>query len=212
MVVGGYGEPPPGNANFAWIQHFIHHLKPQGGRAGFVMAKGSLTSKSANEDKIRKALVEAHLIDCIINLPAKLFLNTQIPACLWFLERGRQKKRDEILFIDSRNLGHLINRRNRELKGSDIQKISHVYDSWKRGKASYRDEPGFCSAVPVKRVRELDYILSPGRYVGLKEEEGDFDFAKRFKELKVQLEGQVKEEAFLNRRILKNLAKIHYEK
>ena len=207
-----YGEPPPGNANFAWIQHFIYHLKPKGGRAGFVMAKGSLTSKSANEDKIRKALVEAHLIDCIVNLPAKLFLNTQIPACLWFLERGKRKRQEEILFIDARNLGHLINRRNRELLDRDIQKISKVYDSWKEGKNSYRDEPGFCAVVPLKKIRELDYILSPGRYVGLKEEEGDFDFSVQFKELQSQFEGQVKEEARLNRRILKNLAKLDYKK
>ena len=207
-----YGEPPPGNANFAWIQHFIYHLKPQGGRAGFVMAKGSLTSKSSNEDQIRKALVEAGLIDCIINLPSKLFLNTQIPACLWFLERGRKKRRGEILFIDSRNLGHLINRRNRELSDRDIQKISHVYESWKRGKKSYKDEPGFCAVVSIKKVRELDYILSPGRYVGLREEEGDFDFVGRFEELKNQFEGQVKEEARLSRRILKNLAKVDYKK
>ena len=205
-----YGEPPAGNANFAWIQHFIYHLKPAGGQAGFVMAKGSLTSKSSNEDSIRKSLIEAGLIDCIVNLPAKLFLNTQIPASLWFVSRG--KARDHILFIDARSLGHLITRRNRVLSDGDIQKIAGTYSAWRRRPGKYKDEPGFCASVSIKKVRELDYILSPGRHVGLPEEDGDFDFAARFAELKSQLEGQIKEEARLNRRILKSLSRIEYKK
>ena len=207
-----HGEPPAGNANFAWIQHFIYHLKPAGGRAGFVMAKGSLTSKSSNEDSIRKSLIEAGLIDCIVNLPAKLFLNTQIPASLWFVSRGQAPRRDHILFIDARNLGHLITRRNRVLSDGDIQKIAGAYSAWRGLRGKYKDEPGFCASVPVKKVRELDYILSPGRYVGLPEEGGDFDFAARFAELKSQLKRQMREEARLNRRILKNLSRIEYKK
>ena len=119
-----YGIPPEGNANYAWIQHFIYHLKPKSGYAGFVMAKGALTSSSSGEGEIRKNIVEACLVDCIVNLPAKLFLNTQIPASLWFLRRGKTYRKEEILFIDARNLGHLINRRNRVLSDEDIQKNS----------------------------------------------------------------------------------------
>ena len=211
-----YGVPPVGSANFAWIQHFIYHLKPgdtkkSGGVAGFVMAKGSLTSKSSNEDEIRKNLVEADLIDCIVNLPAKLFLNTQIPASLWFIRRDKTKRKKEILFIDARNLGQLINRRNRKLTDKDIKQISTNYHNWKKGSKVYKDIPGFSCSVSIDKVKELDYILSPGRYVGLPEQEDDFNFTERFKELKNQLEEQMKEEVKLNKRILKNLENIDYE-
>ena len=211
-----YGTPPAGNANYAWIQHFIHHLAP-GGQAGFVLAKGALTSKTSGEGEIRKALVEAGLIDCIVNLPAKLFLNTQIPASLWFLSRNRAngKFRDrnrEILFIDARNLGHLINRRTRKLSTEDIRRIADAYHNWRcQGDGPsppYEDVKGFCNAASVERVKELDYVLTPGRYVGLAEEEDDFDFGERFAGLKAEFEGQLKEEAELNRRILENLAKV----
>ena len=211
-----YGLPPVGNANYAWIQHFIYHLKPGdsknfGGIAGFVMAKGSLTSKSSNEDEIRKNIVSEGLVDCIVNLPAKLFLNTQIPASLWFLRRGKKKRKKEILFIDARNLGHLINRRNRELADTDIKQIADSYHNWKKVSKAYKDIPGFCCSVSIDKVKELDYILSPGRYVGLPEQEDDFNFVERFKELKSQLEDQMKEETKLNKRVLKNLENIDYE-
>jgi len=205
-----YGVPPEGNANFAWIQHFIYHLAPQG-VAGFVMAKGSLTSKSSNEDTIRKNLIDESLVDCIVNLPAKLFLNTQIPASLWFLRRGKTKRREELLFIDARNLGRLINRRNRILDDKDIKQIADVYHNWKKDNKAYKDIPGFCCSTSVSKVKELDYILSPGRYVGLPEEEEDFDFSERFNNLKSELEKQMKEEAVLNKRISKNLLCIDYE-
>ena len=206
-----YGVPPEGNANYAWIQHFVYHLAPKG-VAGFVMAKGSLTSKSSNEDVIRKNLVDAGLVDCIVNLPSKLFLNTQIPASLWFLRRGKTKRKEEILFIDARNLGRLISRRNRVLDDKDIKQIADVYHNWKRDSKAYKDIPGFCNSTSVSKVKELDYVLSPGRYVGLPEEEDDFDFAERFNKLKSELEEQMKEEAILNKRILKNLSRIDYEK
>ena len=206
-----YGIPPEGNANYAWIQHFVYHLAPKG-VSGFVMAKGSLTSKSSNEDVIRKNLVDAGLMDCIVNLPAKLFLNTQIPASLWFLRRGKTKRKEEILFIDARNLGHLINRRNRVLDNKDIKQIANVYHNWRKDSKAYKDISGFCSSTPLSKVKELDYILSPGRYVGLPEEEDDFDFTERFNKLKSELEKQMKEETTLNKRILKNLSRIDYEK
>lgn len=207
-----YGVPPTGNANFAWIQHFIYHLNPSG-QAGVVLAKGALTSKTSGEGDIRKSLVEEGLIDCIVNLPAKLFLNTQIPAALWFLSRNRRngKFRDrsgEILFIDARNLGHLINRRTRELSDDDIRQITDTYHNWRNTGGQYEDVAGFCASVPVDRVKELDYVLTPGRYVGLPDEEDDFDFNERFSQLKAEFEAQLEEEVILNKQITENLRKI----
>ncbi|MCY4209787.1 MAG: class I SAM-dependent DNA methyltransferase [Gammaproteobacteria bacterium] len=208
-----YGAPPPGNANFAWVQHFIHHLAPRG-VAGFVLSKGSLTSKSSNEDVIRKNLVEAGRVDCIVNLPAKLFLNTQIPACLWFISGRRQghdgerRRTNEILFIDAGDLGHLINRRTRVFADEDTAKIADTYHQWRNQDGNYQDVAGFCNATPIAKIRELDYVLSPGRYVGLPEEEDDFDFGTRFKELTAEFEAQLAEEEKMNKRILQNLEKV----
>ena len=202
-----YGVPPAGNANFAWIQHFIYHLAPSG-QAGFVLAKGSLTSKTGGEGEIRKALIDKGLIACIVNLPAKLFLNTQIPACLWFVSRNRKSRAGEILFIDARNMGRLINRRTRELTEEDIRTIADTYHRWRDESKDYADVPGFCASVPVSRVAELDYVLTPGRYVGLPEEEDDFNFAERFTALRAEFEEQLKEEERLNKVILENLNKI----
>ena len=343
-----YGVPPTSNANYAWIQHFLYHLAPNG-QAGFVLAKGSLTTKSGGEGEIRKALVESNLIDCIVNLPPKLFLNTQIPASLWFMSRNRtngkfRNRSGEILFIDARNYGHLINRRTKVLSVEEIHEIAETYHNWrnapqppkggvkspsvlkssnpalygelsKRAKemrnnptkaermlwerlknkqlgakfrqqhivnkyivdfcsiekalvievdgdihdkqkeadaqrskilekegftiirfkneevinniefviskieetlkkspsgdlGAYEDIKGFCNSTPIERVKELDYVLTPGRYVGLAEEEDDFDFKERFTALKEEFEQQLKEEAALNQRITKNLAKI----
>lgn len=207
-----FGIPPSGNANYAWIQHFLYHLSPTGS-AGFVLAKGSLTSKTSGEGDIRKALIEARLVDCIVNLPAKLFLNTQIPASLWFLSRdkskkGERKRTDEILFIDARNEGVLINRRTKELREEDIQKIANTYHAWRKPKSKYQDIKGFCNSASIERVKELDYVLTPGRYVGLPDEEDDFDFNERFTALKTEFEAQLKEEAKLNKAILENLKKV----
>ncbi len=158
-------------------------------------------------------ITDGNLIDCIVNLPAKLFLNTQIPAALWFLAKDRTggKFRDrskEILFIDARNMGELINRRTRVLTADDIRKISDIYHSWRNIGGAYEDEKGFCSSVPVERVKELDYVLTPGRYVGLPDEEDDFDFAERFAALKKELEEQLEEEKRLNAAIKEALGKV----
>jgi type I restriction enzyme M protein len=207
-----YGTPPSGNANFAWLQHFVYHLSPNG-KAGVVLAKGALTSKTSGEGDIRKNMIaDGNLIDCIVNLPAKLFLNTQIPAALWFLNRARNNghhpRKNEILFIDARNLGHLINRRTKELSEDDIIQISSVYHAWRTGDGQYEDVKGFCASVPLERVAELDYVLTPGRYVGLPDEEDDFNFAERFAALKIEFEAQLVEEAELNQAIAENLAKV----
>ncbi|WP_114750034.1 type I restriction-modification system subunit M [Pleomorphovibrio marinus] len=231
-----YGTPPTGNANYAWIQHFMYHLAPNG-QAGFVLAKGALTSKSGGEGDIRKELVEADLIDCIVNLPAKLFLNTQIPASLWFMSRNKKgdhpalagtppqegnyrNRSGEILFIDARNLGHLINRRTKVLSQDDNDLITRTYHNWRNkfpssggvsasgGRGGYEDVKGFCASVTKERVAELDYVLTPGRYVGLAEEEDDFNFAESFTSLKAEFEAQLKEEAELNERIAANLQKV----
>ncbi len=207
-----YGTPPTGNANYAWIQHFMYHLSPSG-QAGFVLAKGSLTTKTSGEGDIRKELVEARLVDCIVNLPAKLFLNTQIPASLWFLSRNKangkfRNRTDEILFIDARNMGHLINRRTRMFSAEDIATIAGTYHNWRNPDGDYEDIKGFCNSVSIERVRQLDYVLTPGRYVGLPDDEDDFDFNERFAKLKAEFEEQLKEEARLNALIAENLGKV----
>lgn len=210
-----YGVPPVSNANYAWIQHFLYHLSPKG-TAGFVMAKGSLSSKTNGEGEIRKNIIEAGLVDCIVNLPAKLFLNTQIPACLWFLSREKETdpkhpRRNKILFIDARNMGTLINRRTRELTDEDISKIADTYHNWKKDDGSYEDIPGFCKSATLDEVRELDYVLTPGRYVGLLEEDDDFDFEERVRKLTAELKEQMEASAKLDERIKENLAKVGIE-
>lgn len=208
-----YGVPPAGNANFAWLQHFIYHLSPTG-QAGVVLAKGALTSKTSGEGEIRKKFIEeGNIIDCIVNLPAKLFLNAQIPVALWFLSRDRKngKFRDrsnEILFIDARNLGYLINRRTRELSHEDIQQIADTYHAWRNLNGNYADVKGFCCSASLARVKELDFVLTPGRYVGLPDDEDDFNFKERFSALKAEFEAQLAEEAALNQAIIENLAKV----
>lgn len=207
-----FGVPPLRNANYAWIQHFLYHLSPNG-LAGFVLAKGALTSKRGGEDHIRKRMVESDVIDCIVNLPSKLFLNTKIPASLWFVRNGRsggayKNRSGEILFIDARNLGKLLNRRTKELTREDINQITSVYHNWLNHRGNYQDVKGFCASVGREQVAEEEYVLTPGRYVGLEEEESQFDFGDQLGNLIIEFEQQVIEESKLNDRIITNLNKI----
>ncbi|MGJ0149570.1 N-6 DNA methylase [Campylobacter lari] len=203
-----YGVPPASNANYAWIQHFLYHLSPNGGVAGFVLAKGALTSNTTNEAAIRKALIEDDLIDCIVNLPAKLFLNTGIPASLWFIRRQKlPNTAKKTLFIDARDLGTMINRRNKTLNKDDINQIANTYKAWKNG-TDYKDIKGFCKSTSIDEIRDLSYVLTPGRYVGLADSDDKFDFDTRFNELLTKLKTQIKTEQELSETILKNLEKI----
>jgi type I restriction enzyme M protein len=165
-----YGTPPEGNANFAWVQHFIYHLAPNG-TAGFVLANGSLSSKTSGEGEIRRKLVEAELVDCIVSLPDRLFLNTGIPVSLWFLSKnrhgnGHRERRGEILFIDARKLGSMVSRRLRELTDENIEQIASTYHSWRNNDGDYQDVPGFARAASLSEVEAHGFVLTPGRYVG----------------------------------------------
>lgn len=203
-----YGVPPLGNANYGWLQHFLYHLSPKG-KAGVVLSKGALTTKQNGEYDIRKNMLEDGVVDCIVNLPTKLFLNTQIPACLWFLNRDKDRlRKGEVLFIDARNLGKLINRRTREFSDDDIKHIADTYHHWLNSREEYQDEPGFCKSAAIDDIRNMDYVLTPGRYIGLPDDEDDFNFAERFTQLTAELEQQMQEEVELNKVIRKHLNNI----
>lgn len=207
------GLPPVGNANFAWVQHFIHHLNPTG-VAGFVLANGSLSSNTSGEGEIRKNLVEKDLVDCIVALPPQLFYNTQIPACLWFVSRDRKdhtfrNRSGEVLFIDARNLGVMIDRKQKELTQEDVEKIAKAYHAWRgeKGQGTYEDIAGFCKAAKLSEIQKHEYILTPGRYVGFEEVEEDKEvFEEKMKRLTSELAEQFKESAKLEQEIKKNLA------
>lgn len=224
-----YGAPPVGNANYAWLQHFVHKLSPNG-TAGIVLANGSMNSNSGGEGEIRRRMIEDGLIDCMVALPAQLFYNTMIPACLWFLARNRasastssasgakfRDRSNEILFIDARNLGVMISRRNRELTEADIAKIADTYHAWRAGSGSalagaYADLPGFCKAATMDEVRANNYVLMPGRYVGTEAEADDgIPFEEKMAALTEKLAVQFARGAELEAKIRANLQGIGYE-
>lgn len=211
----GFGIPPVGNANFAWLQHIIHHLAPNG-TAGVVLANGSMSSGQSGEGDIRKAMLEADVVDCMIALPGQLFYSTQIPACLWFLARnkdnhGFRDRRGEVLFIDARKLGHLVDRTRREFSDEDIAKIAGTYHAWRGEKdaGEYRDVAGFCKSASLEEIKEHGYVLTPGRYVGAEAtEDDDTPFEERFAALKEKLEGQFTEAERLTATIREKLAEV----
>ena len=214
------GAPPKGNANFAWIQHIVHHLSPKG-VAGFVLANGSMSSRQKAEATIRQGLVDAELVDCMVALPSQLFYSTQIPACLWFLsrERGRagpyRDRRGEILFIDARQLGRMADRTHRELTDEDVSRIADTYHAWRRdnGKdaGTYEDVPGFCKSASVDDVRHYDYVLTPGRYVGVESrEEDDEPFEAKMRRLTAEWREQVVEARRLDATIEANLTTLGF--
>ena len=195
-----YGKPPVGNANFAWVQHMIHHLAPNG-IAGFVLANGSMSANTSGEGEIRKAIIEADLIDCMLALPGQLFYSTQIPACLWFLTRNKKNgkfrnRSGQTLFIDTRKLGHLADRTHRELSGEEITRIARTYHAWRREKdaGEYQDVLGFCKSVTTEEIAAHGFLLTPGRYVGAEEvEDDDEPFEERMTRLVMMLEQQFAE-------------------
>ena len=205
-----YGLPPKGNANYGWIQHMIHHLSPKG-TAGFVLANGSMSSQSSGEGEIRKKLLEADLVDCIVTLPSQLFFNTGIPACLWFVSRDRTNRSGKTLFVDGRNLGKMITRRNRELTPEDIASVATAYHNFKTQNGEYQDVPGFAKVATLDEIKEHDYVLTPGRYVGSEEvEEDDEAFAEKMERLTAELHEQFAKSHELEAKIKANLEKIEW--
>jgi type I restriction enzyme M protein len=215
-----FGVPPKGNANFAWVQHFIHHLAPQG-MAGFVLANGSMSSNQSGEGEIRKAIVEADLVDCMVALPGQLFYSTQIPVCLWFLaknknadaKRGFRERRKKTLFIDARKLGTLIDRVHRELTDTDLEKITRTYHAWRddKGAGQYEDIPGFCKSATTAEIAAHGHVLTPGRYVGAEEVEDDGEpFEEKMTRLVAELQTQFAESAKLEQVIKANLKGLGY--
>lgn len=210
-----YGIPPKRNANFAWVQHFIHHLSPTG-IAGFVLANGSM-SAGGQEGKIRQKIVKADLVDCMVALPSQLFYNTGIPACLWFLSRDKtnsnfRNREGEILFIDARKMGHMADRTHRELTDEDVKQIAQVYHSWRGEGGEYDDVRGFCKSVPLDDIKKHDYILTPGRYVGFAEEEEDQEeFEEKMQKLTAELTEQFRKSDELELEIKTNLKVLGYE-
>ena len=208
-----FGVPPVSNANYAWLQHIHHHLAPNG-RAGVVLANGSMSSAQSGEGAIRRAMVEGDVVDCMIALPGQLFYSTQIPACLWFLARnknpgnGRSDRRGEVLFIDARKLGHMVDRTRKEFSDEDIAKIAETHHAW-RGEPdadAYEDVPGFCKTATWEEIRENNHVLTPGRYVGTAAAEADdVPFEERFAELKETLAKQFAEAEELSALIRRKL-------
>jgi len=221
-----YGIPPARNANFAWVQHMIYHLAPRG-YAGFVLANGSMSSNQSGEGEIRRNIVEADLVDCMIALPSQLFYSTQIPACLWFLTRDKSGKppagqtkplrdrRGEVLFIDARQMGRMVDRIHRELTDEEIQRIARTYHAWRGEKdaGEYEDVPGFCKSATLEEIRGHGHVLTPGRYVGAPPREDDGEpFEQKMSRLVAELRQQQTEAAKLDKAITQNLRELGFWK
>ena len=221
-----YGTPPSGNANFAWMQHMLYHLRPDGSQA-LLLANGSMSSSTNNEGEIRASLVENDLVECMVALPGQLFTNTQIPACIWFLTKNKKARTDkagrklrdrkgEVLFIDARNLGYMKDRVLRDFTRDDIQKVADLYHAWKTGQevngVAYEDQAGFCKSATLEEIKKHDFVLTPGRYVGAADEEDDgIPFAEKMATLTEKLSEQFAESAKLEAEIKKNLMGLGYE-
>jgi type I restriction enzyme M protein len=214
-----YGTPPAGNANFAWMQHMIHHLAPHGSMA-LLLANGSMSSNTNGEGEIRKAIVEADLVECMVALPGQLFTNTQIPACIWFLTRSKaaggkgerrwRERGGETLFIDARNLGYMKDRVLRDFSAEDVRKIAGTFLAWKKGEG-YGDVPGFCKSAQLDAVRKHDYVLTPGRYVGAAAQEADSEaFEEKMAHLIAKLDAQFLESDRLEATIRENFKRLGY--
>ncbi len=206
-----YGVPPVGNANFAWLQHMLHHLNPAGGVAGTVLANGSLSSNTSNEGEIRKNMINDDVVECIVAMPGQLFYSTGIPVSLWIMRKGKTgASQGKILFIDARNLGHMIDRKVRELSDDDIKLIAETYQNWRQGK-EYKDVLGFCKEATLSEVAEQEYILTPGRYVGIAEQEADDElFEDKMSRLTSELYDLFDQSHELEEQIRKNLSAIGF--
>jgi type I restriction enzyme M protein len=213
-----YGNPPAGNANYAWIQHMVHKLSPTG-TAGFVLANGSMSSNQSGEGEIRQKIVEADLVDCMVALPGQLFYSTQIPACLWFLARDKKNNKfrnrsGEILFIDARKLGALVDKTHKELSDDEVKRIARTYHAWRgeEGNGDYENIPGFCYSASLEEVIGHGYVLTPGRYVGAEAAEEDAEpFEEKMQRLTAQLAEQMQEGAKLDEAIKANLASLGWK-
>ena len=203
-----FGMPPAGNANFAWLQHMIYHLAP-GGKIGMVLANGSLSSQSGGEGEIRKNIINADLVECIVAMPTQLFYTTQIPVSLWFLNK-QKKQTGKTLFIDARKMGSMVSRKLRELTDDDIKKIADTYTAFVDG--TLEDVKGFCASVDLEEIEKQDYILTPGRYVGIEEQEDDGEpFEEKMGRLISELSGLFAKSHELEDEIRRKLGAIGYE-
>ena len=203
-----YGTPPAGNANYAWIQHMIHHLAPNG-KIGLVLANGALSTQSSGEGEIRKNIINADLIEGIVALPTQLFYSVTIPVTLWFISKNKKQK-NKTLFIDARKMGHMVDRKHRDFSDDDIQKLADTFSQFQDG--TLEDVKGFCAVVDTKEIEKQDYILTPGRYVGIEEaEEDDEPFEEKMARLTSELSGMFKKNHELEEEIRKNLEAIGYE-
>jgi len=213
-----FGAPPVSNANFAWVQHFIHHLSPTG-LAGFVLANGSMSSNQSGEGEIRRKIIEADLVDCMVALPSQLFYSTAIPVCLWFIARDKrnsrfQDRRGKALFMDARKLGHLVDRIHRELSEEDILRIAATYHAWRGDKdaGAYADIKGFCKSATLDDIRGRGYVLTPGGYVGAEDAKDDGEpFEQKMKSLVTKLQTQFRKSAELEQAIRANVRGLGYD-